>query len=293
VIGVVVMAYDSPARLDDVPAYYTHIRRGREPTEAEVADLRARYEAVGGTTALRERTEAQRARLATALGDGFEVVVGNKHAPPFVEDAAARVSSLGVDRIVGVVLAPHYSRASVGEYVARLRASATRPVAAVESWHDLEPWLDFQATAVRDAVAEATGRTKVVFTAHSLPERVLVDDPYPDQLHESAAAIAARAGLGRWQDWGVAWQSAGRTLEPWRGPDVLTVIDELADTDGAEGLVVCPQGFTVDHLEVRYDLDVQAHARAEQRGLRFARTRTVDDDVEVMAALADRVRACA
>jgi ferrochelatase len=132
-------------------------------------------------------------------------------------------------------------------------------------------------------------RTKVLFTAHSLPERVLDGDPYPDQLRASAAAVAATAGLDRWAGWSIAWQSAGRTAGPWRGPDILQVLDDLAGTGRADGALVCPQGFTADHLEVLYDLDVQAAAHAADLGLAFARTRSLNDDPTVLAALAARI----
>jgi ferrochelatase len=132
-------------------------------------------------------------------------------------------------------------------------------------------------------------RTKVIFTAHSLPERALVDDPYPEQLEESAAATAARVGLSRWADWGLGWQSAGRTSERWRGPDILTIIEDLADTGRSDAVIVVPQGFTSDHLEVLYDLDIQAAEKAERVGLAFARTQVLNDDAAVMGALAARV----
>lgn len=273
--GVVVMAYGTPAALDDLGAYYTHIRRGRPPSTEQLDELRSRYEAIGGVSPLRRITDAQRSRLATALGDGFTVTLGYKHAPPFIEDAAA---AAGPDT-VGVVLAPHYSKASVGEYVERLG----RP--AVQSWHDLPEWLDFQVEAVRRALAELPARTHVLFTAHSLPERVLEGDPYEGELATSAAEIAARAQLDA-DTWSVAWQSAGRTPEPWRGPDILEVIAGL-DTDG---VLVCAQGFTADHLEVLYDLDIVAREHAEKLGLAFARTEMMNDDAVVLTALAERVR---
>ncbi len=132
-------------------------------------------------------------------------------------------------------------------------------------------------------------RTKVVFTAHSLPERVLIDDPYPEQLEQSASATAARVGLSRWGDWGLGWQSAGRTAERWRGPDILNILADLADTGRSDAVVVVPQGFTSDHLEVLYDLDIEAESVAQGVGLGFARTRVVNDDPSVMTALAARV----
>jgi len=273
--GVVVMAYGTPATLDDIEAYYTHIRRGRPPTPEQVDELRSRYEAIGGLSPLRRITDAQRARLADALGEAFEVTLGYKHTTPFIEDAAA----VAPPNTVGVVLAPHYSKASVGEYVERLGHPT------VESWHHLPEWLDFQADAVRQALVDLPARTHVVFTAHSLPERVLDGDPYEAELTTSASEIARRAQLppGRWSR---GWQSAGRTPEPWRGPDIGDVIAEV----DADAVLVCPQGFTADHLEVLYDLDIVARARAEKRGLAFARTRMVNDDETVLTALAERVR---
>jgi protoporphyrin/coproporphyrin ferrochelatase len=272
-IGVVVMAYGTPSSLDDLEAYYTHIRRGRPPTADQLDELRSRYEAIGGVSPLRRITEAQRDRIAAALGDEYTVTLGYKHAAPFIEDAVASLAETSV----GVVLAPHYSRASVGEYVERLE----RPV--VESWHDLPEWLEFQTNAVRAALDDLPAHTHVVFTAHSLPERVLTGDPYPSELETSAAAIAGRAGI---DDWSTAWQSAGRTPEPWRGPDILDVISGL----DADGVLVCAQGFTADHLEVLYDLDIAASEHAEKAGIAFARTAMVNDDPVVLGALAERVR---
>ena len=292
-VGVVVMAYGTPGSLDEVEAYYTHIRRGRPPEPALLADLVGRYEALGGTSPLREITLAQTARIAAALGDGFVVAHGAKHAAPFVEDAVAAVVGAGVDAVVGVVLAPHFSRGSVGEYASRLAAAAAEHggdrATTVPRWADLPDWEGFQAAAVRDGLARLPARTKVLFTAHSLPERVLVDDPYPDELRASATAVAAAAGLDRWAGWSLAWQSAGRTGEAWRGPDVLDVLDDLAGTGRADGVLVCPQGFVADHLEVLHDLDRVAADRAAQLGLAFARTRSLNDDPVVLTALAARV----
>lgn len=278
--GVVVMAYGTPASSEDIEAYYTHIRRGRPPTADQVDDLRGRYEAIGGLSPLRSITEAQRDRLAAALGDEYRVELGFKHASPFIEDAVASLDD--VDRVVGVVLAPHYSRGSIGEYVGRLGHRA------IESWHDLREWRSFQANAVNTALRAMPERTVVLFTAHSLPERVLENDIYPDELRASAAAIASEAGLGS-EAWAIGWQSAGRTPDAWRGPDILEAIDVL----DADGLVVCPQGFTADHLEVLYDLDIAARAHAAARGIAFARTAMVNDDEAVLAALAERVRSFA
>jgi ferrochelatase len=299
-VGLVIMAYGTPAGADEVEAYYTHIRRGHPPTPEQLADLTARYRAIGGTSPLAARTEAQRTALAGALDAAepgrWSVALGQKHAAPFIEDAVATLAADGVRGLVGLVLAPHYAGASVGQYVARLRAAAAEhglPVDAIEHWH-LEPtYLAFLADAVRDGLAALPERTKVLFTAHSLPERALVDDPYPDQLRASAEAVADAVGLDRREGWSLCWQSAGRTADPWRGPDILEVIDDLAGTGRADGVLVCPQGFVSDHLEIVYDLDVEAARRAHERGLVFSRTRVLNDDPVVLTALAARVRAAA
>ena len=297
-MGVVAMAYGTPATPADVEGYYTHIRHGHAPSPEQLADLVARYDAIGGTSPLAARTEAQRSELQRALDERApgrcRVVLGQKHAAPFIEDAVATLAAAGVDEVVGLVLAPHFSRFSVGQYRERLATAAREHglrSAGIDSWH-LEPgYVAFLAQAVTDGLAALPERTKVLFTAHSLPERALVDDPYPDQLRASAAAAAEQAGLHRWAGWSLCWQSAGRTPEPWRGPDVLKVIRDLAATGRADGVLVCPQGFVSDHLEVVYDLDIEAQKVADEVGLAFGRTRVLNDDPTVFAALAERVLA--
>jgi ferrochelatase len=296
-VGVVVMAYGTPASPEDVEPYYTHIRRGRPPTPELLAELQGRYDAIGGISPLAERTRAQVDAVARALEEAepgrFVVALGQKHAAPFVEDGVQALAEDGVATVVGLVLAPHYSGFSVGQYHGRAEAAAREhglPFAGVRHWH-LEPaFLDHQAASIRDRLAGLPERTKVVFTAHSLPERVLEGDPYPDELRASAEAIADRAGLAQWAGWGLGWQSAGRTPEPWRGPDILDIVRDLADTGRAEGVLVVPQGFVADHLEVLYDLDIEAAGVAAGVGLAFARTDVVNDDPEVMGALARLVR---
>jgi ferrochelatase len=292
--GLVVMAYGTPASPEAVESYYTHIRRGRPPTEEQLADLQSRYQAIGGVSPLAERTRDQAAAIAAGLEaldpGGWKVALGNKHAPPFVEDAVhqLRVAEPAVDLVVGLVLAPHYSSGSVAEYHTRVReALEAVPYAPIDSWHDEPAWLDAQATRVRAARAALPDATTVLFTAHSLPERVLDGDPYPDQLEASATTIGSLAGI---DDWSLAWQSAGRTPEPWRGPDVGEVIRELGASGRGDGVLVCPQGFVSDHLEVLYDLDIEASRLAEEVGLAFGRTASINDDPAVMTALAHRVQ---
>jgi protoporphyrin/coproporphyrin ferrochelatase len=295
--AVLVMAYGTPRSLEDVEDFYTDIRRGRPPTPEQLAELVGRYVAIGGASPLVERTEAQRDGLQRALDervpDGYEVVLGFRHAAPTIEAAVDEIASRGIDRMVGLVLAPHHSALSVGHYLGRASDVARAygiDVVGIERWHLLPAYVDFLAVGVRRLRPTLPANSKVVFTAHSLPARVLADgDPYPDELYETAAAVAAAAGLPRWAGWGTAWQSAGRTPEPWLQPDLLSVIDDLGASEGADGLLVCPCGFVADHLEVLYDLDVEAARRAEANGLAFARTPCVNDDRAVLAALADLV----
>jgi ferrochelatase len=293
--GLVVMAYGTPASPAGIEAYYTHIRRGRPPSPEQLAELTGRYQAIGGTSPLAKRTRAQVDGVAAALEaaepGAWQVALGNKHAAPFLEDAVGELAQAGVYRIVGLVLAPHYSRGSVGEYHARAGEAARGLGVAytgIDRWHDEPAWLDAQAERVRAARAPLPERTMALFTAHSLPERVLEGDPYADELQASAAAIAKRVDLG--DGWALAWQSAGRTPEPWRGPDILDVIRHLGAAGEVTGVLVCPQGFVSDHLEVLYDLDVDACRVAGEAGLAFARTASINDEPPVLSALAARVR---
>jgi ferrochelatase len=298
-VGVAVMAYGTPSSPEDVERYYTDIRRGRPPAPEQLAELRGRYEAIGGVSTMAERTRAQCEGLAAALDErapgGFIVELGQKHAPPTIEQAVERLAARGCREVVGLVLAPHYSRASVGDYHRRATGAATAAGAAyrgIDQWFAEPAYVAFMAAAVRRALAgvgTSERATKVLFSAHSLPERVLVDDPYPLQLHDGAALIAEQARLQPWAGWTLAWQSAGRTDDPWRGPDVSAVIAELAASGRAEGVVVCPHGFVADHLEVAYDLDLVARDAAARCGLAFARTEVVNDDQAVLGALADLV----
>lgn len=295
--GVAVMAYGTPASPDDVLAYYTDIRRGRPPTDEQLADLARRYDAIGGISPLAERTEAQRVALQAALDarapGEYVVGLGLKHAAPTIEAGVAELVGRGIDRVVGLVLAPHWSSMSVGEYLRRAggaAAAAGVAFAGIESWATEPAYVDFLAADVRRRLAAMPANTKVVFTAHSLPARIVeTGDAYPDELRATAAAVARAAGLHPWAQWSVAWQSAGRTPEPWLGPDILAVVDELAVSENADGLLVCPCGFVADHLEVLYDLDIEAAGRAGERGLVFDRTTSMNDDPTVIAALAERV----
>jgi len=295
--AVLVMAYGTPGGPEDIEAYYTHIRHGRPPTPELLDDLRRRYQAIGQSPLL-AITNAQVVALQAALerrGHRVPVALGMKHASPFIEDAVLQLTQSGAHEITGVVLAPHYSRMSVGEYTSRAQAAAegepgSPRVTVVRSWHLAPGYVEFLSAALKDALeqisAGARERAHVLFTAHSLPERILDEgDPYPTQLLETATAVAGRLGL---ECWSIAWQSAGRTADPWIGPDVLEVMGELAG-EGAPAVVVCSAGFVADHLEVLYDLDIEAREKAGELGIEFARTASPNDDEGVMDSLAQIV----
>ena len=294
-IAVLLMAYGTPRTREEIEPYYTDIRRGRVPTPEQLADLTARYEALGGTSPLAARTEAQRAGLQLALDHAapgrYHVVLGLKHAEPKVEAAVDQLAAEGFRQIVGLVLAPHYSAFSIGQYLDRATTAAEPHgivVRGIESWAMEPAFIEFVAHDLLAKLSTLPADTKVLFTAHSLPQRIIsAGDRYPDELLATAQAVAARVNLLEDQ-WSIAWQSAGRTPEPWLGPDILQVIDELA-AQGTTGVLVSAVGFVADHLEVLYDLDIEAAHRSAERGMAFARTACVNDNPAVMAALAQRV----
>lgn len=300
-IAVVLMAYGTPRTKDEILPYYTDIRRGRAPSDEQLQDLINRYEAIGGLSPLKQLTEDQRDALQRELDavapNTYEVFLGLKHATPFIEETVEQVAAAGFKKIVGLVLAPHYSSYSIGQYIGRVRESAAPhgiEVVGVDSWAREEAFISFLANDMRQKLASMPENTKVLFTAHSLPQRIIDGgDPYPDELRATAELVAEKAGLTRWSQWSIAWQSAGRTPEPWIGPDILEVIDQIATTrttdEPIDGVLVSACGFVADHLEVLYDLDIEAAHRAHEHGLAFARTACVNDDQAVMAALAQRV----
>jgi ferrochelatase len=295
------MAYGTPRTKEEILPYYTDIRRGRAPTDEQLNDLIKRYEAIGGLSPLKQLTEDQRDALQTELDlinpGHYEVFLGLKHATPFIEESVAEVAGLGFTRIVCLVLAPHYSTYSIGQYTDRVRVSAEPfniEVVGIDSWAREEAFIDFLVADMKAKLATLPERTKVLFTAHSLPQRIIdAGDPYPEELRATAELVAEKVGLDRWSQWSIAWQSAGRTPEPWIGPDILAVIDQMAttrDTDEpVDGVLVCACGFVADHLEVLFDLDLEASQHAAKYGIAFARTACVNDNASVMAALALRV----
>ena len=307
-IGVLVMAHGTPDTPEQIEPFYTRIRRGRPPTPELLDELTGRYEAIGGTSPLTTRTRTQVDGLATALDTAepgrFVVRLGTKYVRPTIEEGIAELAAEGVDGVVGIVLTPHQSTMGSGEYFARAQAAAALvdpplSLSVVPSWYKTAEFAPILADRTRAVLAGldpvARARTAVFFTAHSLPQRVVSEgDPYPEQVAESGADIAALLDLDADSSiqWGTAWQSAGRTADPWIGPDLLLEMDRVA-AEGATAVVVCAVGFVSDHLEVLYDLDIEAQDRADALGIAFARTTSLNDDPAFLAMLAEVVRSAA
>lgn len=300
-IGVLVMSYGTPESMDQIEAYYTHIRRGHAPTPEQLEHLRKRYEAIGGIFPLRENTNRQAQALQETINrlypdDQFVCYQGMKHARPFIEDGVRQMAADGIREAVGVVLAPHYSIMSVGDYIKRARETAQECGLAmkfVKSYH-LHPKLIAALSARVEAALQRfadVGKSgvRVIFTAHSLPARILeMNDPYPDQLMATSKAIAERTGLAQWQ---FAWQSAGQTATPWLGPDILDTLRTIREEENVRHVLVCPVGFVSDHLEVLYDLDIEAQQLARELGIHLERTESLNTEPLYMETLAEAVAA--
>jgi protoporphyrin/coproporphyrin ferrochelatase len=281
--AVVLMAYGSPERLSDVPAYYADIRGGRPIAPEQLADLVERYRRLGieDSSPLNAITEQTRAALEGELG--LPVYTGMKHWTPRIVDAADAALGSGAEEVVGLVLAPHYSALSIAGYREQLEQAVARraELRFVESWHDEPGFVELLADRVRGTDAH------VVFTAHSLPARILESgDPYRKQLLETSRLVAEAAGLGSWS---FSFQSESPTGEPWLGPDILDHLESL-HRQGVEHVLVCPVGFVSDHLEIRWDLDVEAQEKAAELGLKLERIEMPNAEPAFVRILAGIVR---
>ena len=280
--AVVLMAYGSPDRLEDVPAYYADIRGGRPISPEYLADLVERYRRLGieDSNPLNEITERTRAALERELG--LPVFTGMRHWTPRIADAVEAALAGGARTIVGLVLAPHYSSMSIGAYSRKLEEAVAgrADILFVERWGKERGFVELLADRVR-------GDTHVVFTAHSLPARILDSgDPYHDELQQTSALIAESAGL---RDWSFSYQSESPTSEPWLGPDILDHLGDL-HARGVRDVLICPIGFVADHLEIRWDIDTEARERANELGLRLDRVEMPNDDIAFVRVLAGIVR---
>jgi protoporphyrin/coproporphyrin ferrochelatase len=299
VIGVLVMAYGGPGSLEDIPGYLADIRHGRPTPRAVVEEVTESYRAIGGSSPLLAVSARQVEALAAELGDGFRCYLGMRHWSPWIEDVVGQMVEDGITDAVSVVLAPHFSALSVARYQQKVAdglelARGRIHFEHVASYHDAPGLLAAFASRVEEGLARwpegDRDRVQVVFSAHSLPERVLAaGDPYGEQCLETARLVAEHAGL---QDdrWSWAYQSAGRTPEPWAGPDLGEHLEDLA-ARGVRDVISVPVGFVSDHVELLFDVDVRAAGIARELGMRLERPPALNDDPVFIAALAEVVRA--
>jgi len=301
-IGVLVMAYGGLGSLDELPGYLADIRGGRPTPKAVVEEIGRHYLLIGGRSPLLEVSRAQVEALQSRLGEGrFRCYLGMRHWAPWIEEVVGRMADEGVVRAVGIVLAPHYSSMNIERYFQKVRDGLELYRAAIDfrfvkSYHDAPPLIEGLARRVREGIErwpeEERGRVHVVFSAHSLPSRLLAQgDPYDGQLRATARLVAARAGLaeGRWS-W--SYQSAGKSPEPWLGPQLEEYIAELA-ARGVRDVVAVPVGFVADHVEILYDIDVEAAEAARHSGIRLERPPAMNDDPLFIEALAGAVEGAA
>lgn len=295
--AVILMAYGSPDNLDQVAAYYTDIRRGSPPPPELLEELKDRYRAIGGGSPLSRLVEAQRTALEGELarrGRPIPVYAGMRHIAPRIADVVGRLAEDGAERFVAIALAPQqssngagYRRAVEGALAAQAAAGKPAPThSVVASWHDAPGFIEALAAAVREALGRFPdpSTVTVIFTAHSLPARVVAEgDVYPEEVRHTADLVAERLGLKHVEH---AFQSAGRTGEPWLGPELLATLRRLAG-DGVRDVLVAPVGFVADHLEVLYDIDIEARAAATELGMHLERPRSMNDDPTFIASLAD------
>lgn len=297
--GLLVMAYGTPYKEDDIEPYYTHIRHGRKPSEEALQDLKDRYEAIGGISPLADTTKKQAEALVNKLNATqndveYELFIGLKHIDPFIEDAVESMSNHGIKEAASVVLAPHYSDFSVGSYNKRAKDEGEKygiEIKSVESFYEQKPFIDFWIEAVKSSLKEIPElelpKTAVIVSAHSLPEKIKEhNDPYPDQLEETAALIKTNADLANVH---VGWQSEGNTPDPWLGPDVQDLTRELYDTHGYKHFIYLPVGFVCEHLEVLYDNDYECKVICDEIGVGYHRPAMPNTDDRFIQAMINEI----
>lgn len=298
-VGLLVMAYGTPYKEEDIEPYYTHIRRGRPPAPEQLEDLKNRYEAIGGISPLATITDDQARALGERLNavqdeKEYVVYVGLKHITPFIEDAIKQMSKDGIEQIESIVLAPHFSTFSVKSYNGRAKEEAEKygmTIKSVESWYDEPKFIDFWANELKEVYAnledEERDATCLIVSAHSLPEKIIaMGDPYPEQLKETAKLIADAAGIKTYE---IGWQSEGNTPDPWLGPDVQDLTEALHEKHGYKAFVYAPVGFVSDHLEVLYDNDYECKVVCDKVGANYYRPSMPNTDPLFIDAMADAV----
>jgi protoporphyrin/coproporphyrin ferrochelatase len=288
--GVILMAYGTPRSLKEVEAYYTNIRGGRKPSEDQVANLVERYRAIGGTSPLIRITESLRDKLQNRLrveGSGTRIYTAMKHSPPFIADVVSQAAEDGVDQLLSIALAPHYSKMSTGTYLLAVElANAALPkgmkLDSIYSWHANPRLVAAWARRIRSAEKDLPEDYSLIFSAHSLPESILAQgDPYRNQLLETSKLVGVEVGR---VGWSFAFQSASHTNEPWLGPDILNHLQTLLD-GGKRSFLIAPVGFVSDHLEILYDIDVECRQWANERGVRLARCESFNDSEDLVECL--------
>lgn len=296
-VGLLMMAYGTPRKPEDIEPYYTHIRHGRKPPEDLLEDLKQRYASIGGTSPLARITEEQAEKLQNRLNDQhedveFKAYLGLKHISPFIEDGVDQMKADGIEEAVSLVLAPHYSTFSVKSYNERAQEQTKKiggpAIYSVNDWYEEPEFIDYWAgqiektfTRIPDSEKE---KTAVIFSAHSLPEKILRSgDPYPQQLEKTADLIAEKTGLKHYT---IGWQSAGNTPDPWIGPDVQDLTRDLFEQEGYTSFVYCPVGFVAEHLEVLYDNDYECKVVCDELGAGYYRPEMPNAKDEFMDCLA-------
>jgi protoporphyrin/coproporphyrin ferrochelatase len=288
--GVILMAYGSPASIEDVEAYYTHIRGGRKPSPEQLRNLISRYRAIGGPSPLLKITKSQADGLQASLsksGSSTRVYAGMKHSEPFIGEVLTGAKSDGVTDLLCVAMAPHYSGISIGGYMKAVEdangdAVADLKVKFVKSWHTKPGLISLWAKRVASLIPPSVAGAEVIFSAHSLPERILREgDPYRDQLLETSRLIAREADCAAWS---FAFQSASKTGEPWLGPDILDHLQSRFES-GKRHFIVAPIGFVSDHLEILYDIDVECRNWSDRVGARMLRCESPNDSPVFIACL--------
>lgn len=299
-IGVLLMAYGGPDKLEDIPAFLLDIRGGRPTSQELIDEITENYRKIGGKSPLLEISQQQAAaveqRLNAGASDGvrYKTYLGMRHWTPWIEDTVAQMVADGIEQAVALVLAPHYSEMSVGKYFAKLDAALAQhekpfTYAAITSYHDHPQYIEALAQRVRAGLANMPDDTLVIFSAHSLPVRIMEQgDPYDRQLRESARLVAERVGLAD-ERWTFSYQSAGRSPEPWLGPQIEEYVVELGQ-QGHKNLLSCVVGFVADHVEVLFDIDIEAQQAAQGAGVRLERVPSLNDDPLYIAALVDLVQ---
>ncbi|MDW4526107.1 ferrochelatase [Rossellomorea marisflavi] len=299
-MGLLVMAYGTPYKEEDLERYYTHIRHGRTPSSELLEDLRGRYEAIGGISPLAKITLEQAKSLEEHLNDmqdeiEFKMYLGLKHIEPFVEDAVEQMHRDGIEEAVSIVLAPHFSTFSVKSYNGRAKEAAEKlggpVITSVESWYDEPKFIQYWVDRVKETYAGMSSEEResavLIVSAHSLPQRILQSgDPYPKQLEDTARMIADGAGV---KEYAVGWQSEGNTPDPWLGPDVQDLTRDLHEKKGYKTFVYTPVGFVSDHLEVLYDNDYECKVVTDEIGAAYYRPEMPNSKPEFIDALADVV----